>query len=77
MSSVKRSGRGHERVEIPPEQCPNGHLLKPPTVAVGHLPCSCAGIGGHRTYTCQTCGLTVYVPPHTDPSLSAGRVRGR
>jgi hypothetical protein len=75
--TVVATGRGTEIRELAPERCVNGHELRPPNVAVAHLPCMCAGTGGHRTYTCRTCDVTIYDPPHTDPSLSAGTVRGR
>jgi hypothetical protein len=71
------TGRGPEVREIGPTQCANGHPLRPPNVAVAHLPCNCAGPGGHRMHTCLTCHDTHYEPPHTDPSMSAGQVRGR
>jgi hypothetical protein len=71
------TGRATEVRELAPTHCPNGQQLRTPNVAVAHLPCSCAGRGGHRTHTCLTCGLTHYEPPHTNHRVSAGQVRGR
>lgn len=75
--ATEPTGRSSEIREIPPLLCVNGHQLRPPNVAVAHLPCSCAGPGGHRTYTCKTCQDTVYDPPHVDDEQSGGRERGR
>jgi hypothetical protein len=53
-------------VEVAPERCPNGPPFGPGTVVVGWHPCLCVeGHSGHRTYWCRTCGVTMYVPPHT------------
>lgn len=65
MGSLRSTGRGSELVEIAPEQCPNGHPLRPPNVAVAHMPCHCNGTSGHRTHTCMSCGATVYDPSHS------------
>lgn len=62
------TGNGMEVVEVGPARCVNGHELRPPNVAVSHLPCSCAGISGHRLYQCRTCDATLYAPPHTGES---------
>lgn len=72
MACTRPTGRGAELAEIPPEHCPNGHPLRYPNVLVSHLPCWCAGPGGHRTYRCLTCDRVIYVPPH-DETLPAGQ----
>jgi hypothetical protein len=46
----------------PPTHCPNGHILGPGQVLVGHQACLGHG-GGHTTGTCRTCDETVYGPP--------------
>ena len=46
----------------PTTRCPNGHTLGPNHVLVGHQACLGHG-GGHTTWTCRTCGATVYGPP--------------
>jgi hypothetical protein len=51
-------------VEVAPEHCPNGHPLGPGTVVMGWHPCDCVERGGHRTYWCRTCKVTMYEPPH-------------
>jgi hypothetical protein len=43
----------------PPTRCPNGHILGPGQVLVGHQDCLGHG-GGHTTWTCRTCDQTVY-----------------
>lgn len=75
--TTELTGRATEIREVAPRRCPNGHELRPPNVAVAHLPCSCAGTRGHRTYTCPTCQATIYDPPHTAPEQAGGQVRGR
>jgi hypothetical protein len=45
-----------------PERCPNGHLLGPNQVLVGHVACLGHG-GGHTRWTCRTCDAVVYGPP--------------
>jgi hypothetical protein len=54
-------------VEVAPAECPNGHPFGPNRVVVGWLPCQCVedGRGGHRTYYCRECGVTMYEPAHT------------
>jgi hypothetical protein len=46
----------------PPAHCPNGHILGPNQVLVGHQACLGHG-GGHTTWTCRICDATVYGPP--------------
>ena len=46
----------------PPAHCPNGHILGPNQVLVGHQACLGHG-GGHTTWTCRTCDQTMYGPP--------------
>jgi hypothetical protein len=67
-------GDGPGTVEIPPTHCPDGHPLTYPNVQVFHLPCSCAGRGGHRGYRCWTCRAVIYEPPHdqtTPPTMGS------
>jgi hypothetical protein len=52
--------------------CPNGHPLRPANVAVAHLPCRCNGAGGHRMYTCRTCDVSIYDPPHVKGAATMG-----
>ncbi len=61
---TRRTGNGPENVEVMPTHCPCGAAYLPDNVLIAHLPCSCAGTRGHRSYTCNTCGLIVYEPPH-------------
>ena len=57
MWSTSRVGHTH-----PPTHCPNGHVLGPNQVLVGHQ--ACLGHGGaHTTWTCRVCDETVYGPP--------------
>ena len=51
-----------EWITHPPTRCPNGHTLGPGQVLVGHQACLGHG-GGHTTWTCRLCDLTVYGPP--------------
>ena len=61
----------------PPIRCPNGHLLGPGEVLVGHQACLGRG-GGHTTWTCRTYDQTVYGPPlNTDCSALAGPATAR
>jgi transposase len=59
----------------PPTRCPNGHVLGPGAVLVGHQACLGHG-GGHTTWTCRTCDETTFgvapVPVWSDNT--AGRV---
>lgn len=71
------TGRGTEVRQLAPARCPSGHPLRPPNVRVAYLPCSCAGVGGHHSWTCVECGHTTYDPMHVDPSQAGGKVRGR
>lgn len=66
MVRTRRTGNGTEIVEIMPERCPCGAAYLPGNVLIAHLPCSCAGAVGHRSYTCAACGLIVYNPPHNN-----------
>ena len=68
---MRGTDRDPEIVEEPPTACVNRHPLNPPNVQVMHLPCACAGIGGHRGYRCWTCGDMDYRPPHTRPDMGA------
>ena len=55
-----------------PTHCPNGHELKGNMIR-SFAPCACtAKSPGHRTWTCQTCNETIYIPPCLDESKSAG-----
>jgi hypothetical protein len=47
----------------PPSRCPNGHLLGPQQVLVGHVACLGHGGGGHTSWHCRTCDAVVYGPP--------------
>jgi hypothetical protein len=47
----------------PPSRCPNGHLLGPHQVLVGHVACLGHGGGGHTSWHCRTCEAVVYGPP--------------
>lgn len=75
--ATEPTGRSSEIREVPPRFCVNGHPLRPPNVAIAHLPCTCAGLSGHRVHTCLTCQATLHDPPHTDDTQSGGRERGR
>jgi hypothetical protein len=46
----------------PPSRCPNGHILGPNQVLVGHVACLGHG-GGHTSWHCRTCDAVVYGPP--------------
>jgi hypothetical protein len=64
MVRWRRTGRGPEIVEVPPERCPGGH---PGRWRVSYLPCGCTAAeppAGHRVYLCTTCGTEVFDPPH-------------
>ena len=53
----------YEWVETEPESCSNGHLWgKPFTMQRGHM--ACGEHGGHRTWTCRTCGELILDPVH-------------
>lgn len=53
----------YEWVETEPDACPNGHPWTAPySMRRGHQ--SCLEHDGHRTWTCDTCGVTVLNPPH-------------
>jgi len=53
----------YEWVETEPESCSNGHLWgKPFTMLRGHI--ACREHGGHRTWTCRTCGELILDPVH-------------
>ena len=56
-------------VEWRPRVCANGHRLdRPHAVRIGWHPCRCQGeASGHRTYFCETCDATIYVPDHVEP----------
>lgn len=55
-------------VERSPRKCPNGHPFGAYKVLIGWAPCDCTpGAGGHRTYECRTCGVTIARPPHVGP----------
>jgi len=59
---------GMQSVERSPRTCPNGHPLGARRVLVGWVPCDCiSGAGGHRTYECRKCGVTIVRPPHVGP----------
>jgi hypothetical protein len=47
----------------PPTRCPNGHVLGPNQVLVGHVVCLGHGGGGHTSWHCRTCDAVVYGPP--------------
>ncbi|MCK8671540.1 hypothetical protein M1M07_10465 [Rhodococcus sp. HM1] len=54
--------------ERAPTICPVGHRLIPNWVLVGWIPCDCTlGAGGHRTWTCGICEVTIGSPPHVGP----------
>jgi hypothetical protein len=70
METRRTGRRRHEIVEVAPERCSNGHPITDPRSAlIGFLPCACAGIGGHRTYRCASCGVSDLYPPHVDTEL--------
>ena len=46
----------------PPNRCPNGHILGPNQVLVGHVACLGQG-GGHTTWHSRTCDAMVYGSP--------------
>src|SRR5262245_17658648 len=47
----------------PWNRCPNGHLLGPNQVLVGHVACLGHDGGGHTSWHCRTCDAVVYGPP--------------
>ena len=47
----------------PPCRCPNGYLLSPKQVLVGHVVCLGYGGGGHTSWHCRTCDAVGYGPP--------------
>jgi hypothetical protein len=65
--AYRRHGE-HGIAEVPPEQCPNGHPLKP-----GHVLVGWDGYG--RTYTCWIC-YKAGVPVHTMRYKTASQVNG-
>jgi hypothetical protein len=61
----QRVNRDGTVAEVAPTHCPNGHRFGPRRVLVNGLRCGCwLGHNHHRTYTCETCQVTMFFPPH-------------